>query len=620
MQTEAISGRQKEEGSSSTAAIQNLSESSSNSTPKKKESEKAAALEVPDKPLAAKRTLLISDVKSPSRSEKVEEDAGKNACAKDKTAAGKTRPAAAKARHVQPKKEIGKIGGSRGKLGIAITEEDSNKEESKDEIKENEGKSLIEDAPTPDESTIVAGHNSSSMIEPHGTAEQGVSKEPALDELSRLYSKLEKSKNLTAAAKVASELELLLAKFKGLSVSSPEPEPEPSSEILIQQNYKTCSKKAAPLINTALDKGKKVAKAKPVPVRKGLTHNEKAKASKQNVPPDKKKARAKNYQSEVLTEEMKQKVYELYGDDVHFEDIQLQLATAINEDKRSKSATPNKSAAYKEVVLKLHNKVVQKQKESEADILKRIIERQKKAQEQRKMRSLERQQQLAKRNKERLQQVKERQAEMEAEKQKQFAENEQRLQSADVRYEKHINSRKSRARAEGEKVEEVLFLKDAEMAGKKALMDSKLSDSSDRRKTFIEQTKQRQDVVGQRLEMAEKRRTAMQEEQKLKLLQSQQRREDADARRKEKIDQKRIAAEEVLQRAAQAGERKKQLYDEVMSLYTYLCKKENLWECLETGIQWRNRSDVDLSKLTPFERIKRKLLQDYELLVLLPRH
>eukprot|EP00826_Nyctotherus_ovalis_P028864 TRINITY_DN22753_c0_g1_i1.p3 TRINITY_DN22753_c0_g1~~TRINITY_DN22753_c0_g1_i1.p3 ORF type:complete len:118 (+),score=39.27 TRINITY_DN22753_c0_g1_i1:66-419(+) len=110
------------------------------------------------------------------------------------------------------------------------------------------------------------------------------------------------------------------------------------------------------------------------------------------------------------------------------------------------------------------------------------------------------------------------------------------------------------------------------------------------------------------------------EEQKLKLQQSQQRREDADARRKEKIDQKRIAAEEVLQRAVQAGERKKQLYDEVMSLYTYLCKKENLWECLETGIQWRSRSDVDLSKLTPFERIKRKLLQDYELLVLFARH
>ena len=116
--------------------------------------------------------------------------------------------------------------------------------------------------------------------------------------------------------------------------------------------------------------------------------------------------------------------------------------------------------------------------------------------------------------------------------------------------------------------------------------------------------------------MAEKKRLAMYEEQKAKKLQSQQKQEDAEARRKEKIDQKKIAAEEASQKTVQVNERKK-LYDEVMSLYTYLCKKENLWECLETGIQWRNKSDIDVSKLTPFDRIKRKLLQDYEILVFL---
>jgi len=527
-----------------------------------------------------------------------------------KVTTGKTRPIGAKPRHVQPKKEIGKIGGSRGKLGIAITEEDLNKEESKDEIKDNESKNLIEDIPTPDESSIV-GRNNSSILDSH----EGATKDPVLDELTKLYSKLEKSKNQAAAAKVANELEILLAKFKGLSIAVPEPEPDPPSEMLIQQNYKTYSKKAAPLINTALDKAKKT-KTKFGPPKKVPSHNEKAKTSRQNTTVEKKKTRVKNYQSEILTEEMKQKVYELYGDDAYFEDIQLQVTTAIKEDKRSKSATPNKSAAYKEVVLKLHNKVMQKQKESEADMLKKILERQKKAQDQRNIKSSERKQQLVKKNKERLQQVKERQTKIEAEKQKLLAESEQRQQSAEMRYEKHINNRKSRARAEGEKVEEVLFIKDAELAGKKAIMDFKLIESSERRKTIIEQTKQKQDMTGQRSEMAEKKRMAMQEEQKAKFQLLQQKKEGADARRKEHIDQKKIVAEELSLRATHASERRKQWYDEVMSAFTYLSKKKNLWEYLETEIQWRSKNDdIDVSKLTPFERIKRKLLQDYDVLV-----
>ena len=267
------------------------------------------------------------------------------------------------------------------------------------------------------------------------------------------------------------------------------------------------NKKTAPLINTALDKGRKPNKTKTSSTKQNISHNDKVKRTRTNPVNEekKKKTRGKNYQSEVLSEEMKQRVYELYGDDAQFDDIQLHLTTAMNEGKRPKSATPNKNVSYKEVVLKLHNKVMQKQKESEADILKRIIERQKKAQQQRKLRSLERQQQLAKKNKERLQQVKERQAEIEAEKIKQGVENEMRVQQADERHGKHLNGVKTRAHAETEKSEELQFIRGASTTGKRLLMDTKLAESSERRKAILDQTKQKQDVISTRSDGREKK-------------------------------------------------------------------------------------------------------------------
>lgn len=206
--------------------------------------------------------------------------------------------------------------------------------------------------------------------------------------------------------------------------------------------------------------------------------------------------------------------------------------------------------------------------------------------------------------------MKERQAELEAEKQRINAENEQRLQLADSRYEKRMNDIRQKAKAEGEKVEEVLFLKDAGTENKKALIDCKLTETSERRKAFLDHTKQKQiDILGQRREMAEKRRIAMQEEQKAKMQQNQHKREDAELRRKELMDQRKLTAESEMQRAVMASERKKQLYDEVMDLYQFLCIKDNLWEYLETGLQHGTEDEID-SSLTPFQKVKKRLLDD----------
>ncbi len=219
-------------------------------------------------------------------------------------------------------------------------------------------------------------------------------------------------------------------------------------------------------------------------------------------------------------------------------------------------------------------------------------------------------QQLAKRNKERQQQVKERHAELEAEKHKQFAENEQRLQLADDRYEKRVNDIRMKAKAQGEKVEEFLFVREAGTENRKALLEGKLSETSVRRKALLDQKQKQADMLGQRSEMAEKRRIALQEEQKAKLLLQQQRREDAEQRRKEFIDQRRVLAEGTVQKAALVSERKKQLYDEVMDLYSFLCKGENLWEYLESGLQ-RDPNEESSQNLTPFERVKRRLMHEH---------
>ena len=170
----------KDENTTPTAGNQNLSGSSSNSTPQKKETEKNF-IEA-DKPSSLRKSLLGVDLKPA----KVEEESGK------KVVGTKSRPTTAKPRYKQPKKEIGKIGGMRGKLGIVITED---RDESKDEIRENETRSGFEEIFIPDENPICAGRNSASLLETHGTADQPAPKEPALDELSKLYSKLEKSKN-----------------------------------------------------------------------------------------------------------------------------------------------------------------------------------------------------------------------------------------------------------------------------------------------------------------------------------------------------------------------------------------------------------------------------------------
>eukprot|EP01022_Parablepharisma_sp_SALTPOND_P022369 TRINITY_DN452_c0_g1_i1.p3 TRINITY_DN452_c0_g1~~TRINITY_DN452_c0_g1_i1.p3 ORF type:complete len:662 (-),score=134.62 TRINITY_DN452_c0_g1_i1:4039-6024(-) len=616
--------KQKEESAPDT--LVKSSGSSLTSTPQKKEPEKAETLPGSAKNSASnfpKKTLWTT-------AEKPEKSEDESMLAVKKPVPTKTRPATTKTRSKPVKREIGKIGGRRGNLGIVMTEEDPQKEESKEESKDSESRVMTEEGQVLEESTLSGGQNNTSLLESHGVTDQSGPKEPVLDELTKLYTKFEKSKNPAMCAKITGELESLLAKFKQLSTASNEAQPESAEPepTPVPSTAKTSARKTATGANTSLDKGKRAARgtaaSKVSPNKKPIPSHERSRPSK-FLPPEakpetkaeekKKKKPGKNDQTESISEEIKQKVYELYGDDAQFDDIQLQLVTALKEDKRSKSATPNKSAGYKGVVLKLHNKVMQKQKESEADILKRLIERQKKAQEQRKLKSLERQQ-VAKKNKERLQQVKERQAELEAEKQKQIAENEQRLQLADVRYEKRLNEIRTKARAEGEKVEEVLFIKDAGVASKRALTDLKITETNERRKAILDQTKQKQDMIGQRCEMAEKKRLALLEEQRAKLLQSQQKRDDAEARRKEMIDQKKFAAEEATQKAALANERKKQLYDEVMNLYTYLCKKENLWECLESGIQWWTTEDVDLSKLTPFGRIKRKLLQDYNALVL----
>lgn len=491
-------------------------------------------------------------------------------------------------------------------------------------------------------------------------------KELALDELMRLYTRVEKTRDPTMCAKIASELESTLAKFKQLSASlsscpSPEitptpaasavPQPEPTEPAAADTPSPTTSQANStptpkPGATRRSDKVRRpVSKynaTKPSPSKRVPLHSaagsrngggtklteakdsQKTEEKKREHAGDKKRPKSsKKDHGEGMSEELKQKVYELYGDDAQFDAIQSELATAyssycktsarIKEKKRSKSATPNRSANYKEVVLKLHNKLLQQQKESEADILKRLVDRQKNAQQQRDQKFKERQQ-AARKNKERQQQVKERHAELEAEKHKLLAENEQKLQMADGRYEKRISDIKMKARAEGERVEEVLFIKETGTANKKVLFDSKLSETSERRKAIIDHTKQKQDVVGQRTGMAEKKRLALLEEQKAKLQQNQQRRDDAEVRRKGFIDQRKLVAESEVQRATQAGERKRQLYDEVIELYSYLCKKENLWECLEKGLQGR-AEDADLTKLTPFERIKRQLMQDYAELV-----
>jgi len=647
--------------------------SSLTSTPQKKEPEKVQQAE--NLPGSTKNSSANAKKQLWNDSKNNEEDSASKKINSTKSKAG---PVPKHPRSKPAKKEIGKIGGMRGKLGIVMTEEDANKEESKD----SDGHVFTEEGPSLEESN-VSGQNSSSIVDSHrasiGESQQN-NKEPVIDELSKLYSKLEKTKNPAACAKIANELESMLAKFKQLSNSSPKedsqaeqalsentqsipdvniqnenqpspienpPEsgtqdqppvpcesiptpsdivPIPFEPTAVHTVPKTSAKKN-PAAQTDF-KTRKVSKMSGSLIKSpnkkfGLPHSEKTNKvitrlsqpsfiSSKEEPPQKRRKKPNKRGNESLSEELKLKVIELYGDDAQFDDIQTQLVTAMREDKRSKSASPNKSA--KEVVLKLHNKLMQKQKESEADILKRLIERQKRAQEQRKLKSLERQQ-VARKNNERIALVKERQAELEAEKQKLLAETGQKYQLADVRYEKRMNDIKTKARAEGEKVEEVLFMKDAGTAGKRALIDSKITETIERKKAILDQTKQKQDILGHRIEMAEKKRLAMHEEQKAKLRESQQKRDDAEARRKEKIDQKKVAAEEATQKAALANERKKQLYDEVMNLYTYLCKKENLWECLESGIQWYDYDEVDLSKLTPFDRIKRKLMQDYTNLV-----
>lgn len=322
------------------------------------------------------------------------------------------------------KKDILKIGGMRGKLGITkMEEEPAIKEETKEETKEIDNHSHTEENPGEESSISIGGQNSSIVSNPGNTeahanpapaAEQ--SKEQPFDELLKLFSEVEKSKDPNMCAKMATELESALSKFKNLSVALVS---QPVMDTAKTQGdsksgqdvHETATKRenssqnvAAPFKQAGkkpIEKGNKNKKVTTTGVKPGTqrgsrvhqppqkgklgANNRSSVEAKENRQAEKKKKDTKKENRESITEEIKQKVLEMYGDDAQFDNIQTELVTAYNkyttfnrmkEEKRSKSATPNKSSNHKEVVLKLHKKLIERQKESEATIMKKTIERQ----------------------------------------------------------------------------------------------------------------------------------------------------------------------------------------------------------------------------------------------------
>ena len=295
-------------------------------------------------------------------------------------------------------------------------------------------------------------------------------------------------------------------------------------------------------------------------------------------------------------------------------------------------------------MMKMHNKLREYQLNPFQE-RKSTIQRQREAEERREKAEKDKLQ-LAKKNKERQQTVRERQAELEEERKGKMMETKKKLDNADVRYERHLNNIRARAKIETEKLDEVALLEFLINTNKKLDYDNKFSESKVRRDNLHDLQKQKLRYVKHRIykqyiyiyiiiiiysekkqhveETVEKLKQSREEEAKRLQLQTQSKAESAEKRRNELLKMKLKTAEEDSIKTAQAISRKKQQEDERVNLLDLMksVDQDVFREYMESSsnmvlpkfnnyIWWEN---AEYKRLSRKERIIHNLKRDQKVL------